>query len=265
MSEPLRVLSLGAGVQSSAVLLMNLAGELGPRLDAAIFADTGGEPAAVYEHLGRLGELAAAAGLPLLTVREGDGLEAAERDPDRHGFSQVPYHVHDGRRPRMTRRQCTSHFKLTPIRRKVRELAAGRPVEQWIGISLDEVHRMRDSGVGWVTNHYPLVEARLTRHDCLLWMERAGHPRPPRSACYFCPMHNTADWRDLRDNHPEAWAAAVAYDEGLRAGQFPAKGLESPRFLHYSGRPLAQVDLSTPAEHGQLDLFGAECQGMCGV
>lgn len=39
----LKVLSLGAGVQSTTVLLMSWAGEL-PPLDCAIFADTGWEP-----------------------------------------------------------------------------------------------------------------------------------------------------------------------------------------------------------------------------
>lgn len=266
MSEPLRVLSLGAGVQSSAVLLMNLAGELGPRLDAAVFADTKGEPAAVYDHLSFLRAEAEKAGLPLYVVEQGDGLEQSVYAPDRHNFGQIPYHLNDGTRPRMSRRQCTTHYKLAPIRRKVRELAAGRNVEQWIGISLDEIHRMRDSGVKYVTNYYPLVENRMTRHDCKLWMARNGFPEPARSACYFCPLHNTHDWRALRDGAPEEWAKAVRFDEDLRNGTITVtKHLESPAYLHFSGKPLAEVDLSTPEDHGQLDLFGEECQGMCGV
>ncbi len=47
----LRVLSLGAGVQSTALALMAAHGEIGPMPDCAIFADTGWEPKAVYEHL----------------------------------------------------------------------------------------------------------------------------------------------------------------------------------------------------------------------
>lgn len=47
----LRVLSLGAGVQSTTLALMAAHGEIGPMPDCAIFADTGWEPAAVYEHL----------------------------------------------------------------------------------------------------------------------------------------------------------------------------------------------------------------------
>lgn len=47
----LRVLSLGAGIQSTTLALMAAHGEIGPMPDCAIFADTGWEPQAVYEHL----------------------------------------------------------------------------------------------------------------------------------------------------------------------------------------------------------------------
>src|SRR4051812_25177815 len=47
----LRVISLGAGVQSTTMALMAAHGEIGPMPDAAIFADTGWEPKHVYDHL----------------------------------------------------------------------------------------------------------------------------------------------------------------------------------------------------------------------
>ena len=46
----LRILSLGAGVQSTTLALMIELGEV-PMVDCAIFADTMGEPKKVYEHL----------------------------------------------------------------------------------------------------------------------------------------------------------------------------------------------------------------------
>ena len=50
--EPkLRILSLGAGVQSSTMALMADAGEFGIKPDAAVFADTGWEPEPVIKHL----------------------------------------------------------------------------------------------------------------------------------------------------------------------------------------------------------------------
>ena len=55
MTATHRYLSLGAGVQSSTALLLAARGDIAP-FDAAIFADTGWEPAAVYAHLDRLEE-----------------------------------------------------------------------------------------------------------------------------------------------------------------------------------------------------------------
>ena len=50
--EPaMRILSLGAGVQSSTMALMAEEGAFGIKPDAAIFADTGWEPKPVIEHL----------------------------------------------------------------------------------------------------------------------------------------------------------------------------------------------------------------------
>lgn len=44
-----------------------------PKIDFAIFADTGWEPAAVYAHLSRLErEIAAPAGIPVLRVSSGN-------------------------------------------------------------------------------------------------------------------------------------------------------------------------------------------------
>lgn len=279
----IRILSLGAGVQSSTVLLMSLAGEL-PRLDAAVFADTRDETSATYRHLWWLAERCAEAELPLYVVADPKSRGLTEdltdvlegRRPP--GIAQPPLHMRgnaEGGSRLQIRRQCTLHLKLAPIRRKVRELAGltGRRspsepvVTQVIGISLDEAHRMRDSGEAWIVNEYPLVDRRLTRHSCLVWLERHGYPRPPRSACVMCPFRNTEDWRELRDTDPDGWAEALAYDELVRhAGHvWSAKGLAGEAFVHYSGRPLAEVDLSTEEERGQLNLFGAECQGMCGV
>ena len=50
MKTDLRILSLGAGVQSSTLALMIEKGEV-PTVDAAIFADTKGEPKVVYDWL----------------------------------------------------------------------------------------------------------------------------------------------------------------------------------------------------------------------
>jgi hypothetical protein len=71
-------------------------------------------------------------------------------------------------------------------------------------------------------------------------------------------------WRDLRDNSPDEWDDAVAVDKVIRTGG-NLRGVKAEQFMHRSLKPLDEVDLSTWAEKGQPDLFGEECEGMCGV
>lgn len=170
----------------------------------------------------------------------------------------------------MIRRQCTKDYKIVPIRRKVRELAgltrrrspSVPVVEQWIGISFDEIIRMKPSFEAWQVNRWPLIEEQMSRRDCLRWLERHGYPVPPKSSCVGCPFHSDDEWRRLRDTDPDAWASAIEVDEAIRTG---LRGIRGEVFLHRSGVPLAGADLSTPSDAGQLDLWGNECAGLCGV
>lgn len=274
----LRVLSLGAGVQSTTVLLMSCRGEL-PKLDAAIFADTQWEPAAVYEHLAWLEEQAREAGIPVYRVTAGniraDALKSIVGGRKNGGerWASLPFYTRmaESDREGMVRRQCTREYKLDPIRKKVRALLGTAPgrtvppdtlVEQWIGISADETRRMRLSPDWWVRFRYPLVfdcDPPMRRQDCLAWLARHYHDRTvPRSACIGCPFHSDAEWRALRENRVE-WADAVAFDAAIRR-RF---GMRGDTFLHRSCRPLAEVELD--ADPNQTTLWGQECLGMCGV
>lgn len=295
----LRALSLGAGVQSTTLALMAAHGEIGPMPDCAIFADTGWEPKAVYKHLEWLmspnvlpfpvhivsvgnirdGLMDAADGrrwasIPAFTkIVTPAGAEVPVLDENEEGElvevstrRTATQTVSIG----MIRRQCTGDFKIVPIRRKVRELAGltrqRSPkvsiVEQWLGISLDEVVRMKPSREAWQVNRWPLIERRMTRYDCLRWLDRHDYPRPPKSACLGCPFHSNSAWRAIRDQDPSAWADVVEVDRAIRTG---LRGIRGEVYLHRSCVPLENADLSTAADHGQLDLWPNECEGMCGL
>lgn len=269
----LRVLSLGAGVQSTTLALMAAHGEIGPMPDCAIFADTGWEPAAVYEHLAWLMSPNVLP-FPVHVISGGDIRGDLLRAGAGQRWASIPAFTRTVRGGRfdigMIRRQCTKDYKIVPIRRKVRELAGltrrrspKHPVvEQWIGISLDEVIRMKPSFEDWQINRWPLIEQRMSRHDCLRWLARHDYPAPPKSSCIGCPFHSDAMWREIRDHDPEGWSEAVTVDREIRTG---LRGIRGEVFLHRSAVPLDQADLSTPQDHGQLDLWGNECEGMCGV
>lgn len=268
----LRVLSLGAGVQSTTLALMAAHGEA-PMPDLAVFADTQWEPRATYDHLSWLmsGNV-----LPfgVWKVTRGSLRKALvdRRNTSGGRFAAIPWWTinPDGSRG-MGRRQCTSEYKLEPIMRAVRELLgkerreriAANSVEVMIGISLDEAQRMKPARQQYMRNVFPLIDLRMTRHDCVRWLERHDYPTPPKSACIGCPFHSDIYWRDLRDNRPIEWADAVDADRQLRLGE-PGK-MRPIEFMHRSCVPLDEVDLSTAAERGQPDLFGNECEGMCGV
>lgn len=262
--QPMHIISLGAGVQSTTMLLMALAGELEPMPIAAIFADTGWEPPAVYRHLDWC-EQQMAGRMPLYRVTggdlRGDVLRYVRKEASRGWW--MPFHAlnQDGRAS-MLARQCTRDYKVRPIRRQVRALMAEQvatSATQWIGISLDEATRMKPSDMRAITHRWPLVEKRMTRHDCLLWLERNGYPRPPKSACIGCPFHTDEQWRAIKAD-PAAWTDAVAFDAEIR--QLRGRG---EVYLHRSLKPLPMVDLSTEQERGQMGLWDAECEGMCGV
>lgn len=270
MTAPqLRVLSLGAGVQSTTLALMAATGEI-PAPDCAIFADTGWEPRAVYEHLDRL---EAALTYPVYRVSAGNLRDDIEgKHSARSGrFAAVPWFTRDDKgQIGMGRRQCTAHYKLEPLARKVRDLLGhngrGRVrgvVEVLVGISTDEAARMRPARVRYMQNVWPLIDLGMSRAACLRWLERAGW-HAPKSSCIGCPFHSNTQWRELRDNAPEEWAEAVRLDALIRDGG-SARGIVAQQFMHRSCKPLAEVDLSTWAERGQPDLFNMECEGMCGV
>jgi hypothetical protein len=260
-AEPtIRVLSLGAGVQSTTLLLMACEGAL-PKLDAAIFADTGWEPRRVYEHLDLISVRAAEQGIPVIRVAKGD-LRADSTDPA-HRYTSVPYFIRnpDGSEG-MGRRQCTSEYKLTPIRRKVREMLGapapdfrrvprGRVAEQWVGFSVDEIGRVSDKfAVRYMTTRYPLLELGMDRKACERWLRSRGWTSVAKSACIGCPMHGNRQWRDLRDNHPDEWADAVTLDAAIRKGGSHRLPLRGEAFLHRSRVPLAEapIDRVTSAE-----------------
>ncbi|HEV2327371.1 MAG TPA: hypothetical protein VGY56_01130, partial [Verrucomicrobiae bacterium] len=136
---------------------------------------------------------------------------------------------------------------------------------QWIGISVDEAHRMKDSRKSYISNRWPLVEQNILRRQCLDWMAGKGYPKPPRSACVFCPYHHDNEWRRLKTEEPRAFAQAVDFERRIHAALAVDETWHGTIYLHKSMKPLEQVDFRSEEEMGQTDMFGNECEGMCGL
>jgi len=276
-----QILSLGAGVQSTALYLMFLNGEFDEMLDYAVFADTQEEPESVYKHLDWLRSLG---GPPILTDtagKLGDDLIHG-RNSTGQRFASIPAFTSStpGQTGGMLRRQCTAAYKIGVCERIVRRQVIGLEyrqrmpknvkVVQYFGLSYDEprrVSKVRNRFVGhpWAEGRFPLFDDEMTRADCVTYLKEQKIPHEvPRSACVFCPFKSNLEWRLLRDNDRAGWARAVEVDEALRRpGTVANRNLEQAMYLHRSCLPLAAVDL------GQKDACGgvahSECEGMCGL
>jgi hypothetical protein len=265
--KSLRILSLGAGVQSSTLALMSKHGDIEP-FDAAIFADTGIEPKKVHQWLDWLEPQ-----LPFPVYRVSKGslhdaslkIHVSQKTGNKYLKSLIPAFVlkPDGK-VGMFGRRCTADYKVKMIERTVRKILNikrfskknGVLVHQIIGISLDEAHREKPSEITAIKHIYPLLDLNMTRTDCLVWMAAHGYPEPPKSACTICPYHEDVMWQELKFNSPEEFNKVVEFDDVT----------EGIPFLHQSCRPIDQVNFIKKPKHKlhQTRLFGNECTGMCG-
>jgi hypothetical protein len=255
-------------------------GELTPMPQAAIFADTGDEPAAVYKWLEWLEEQ-----LPFPVIRVRATRHGVEQPPlsemsiirrtSKNGNVYVtpslPLFVKNaGGGKGMSQRQCTREYKIDPINRKIRELANVKRGEKEpqalvaIGISTDEALRIKPSRAVFVKHFWPLIDAGMSRQDCKDWMAEHGFPEPPRSACVYCPYHSDKEWIRLKTQDPEGFAKAVQYEKDSQAAYEDCTLLDGVPYLHADRIPLEEVKFDN-ADPKQADMFNNECEGMCGV
>lgn len=292
-----RVLSLGAGVQSTVLALMADKGLFEHCPEYAIFADTGWEPRAVYDHLDWLEGALKNIKIHRVNVKygkkrprnqHGEFLKANLRDHLMNGvnssggkFITVPlYMVNKDGKPAIGRRQCTREYKVTPIQKAIRHdilkikprhhLPKGQWVEQWIGISTDEMVRMKDNREHWIINRWPLIEAAdMNREDCKAWFKEHYPKRAlPRSACIGCPLRTHAEWLDMKKNDPKSWKEAVAFDEALRESERTER-FGKELYLSTKRVPLSEIENIPVSYRSSKEMtkrmLQEECEGMCGV
>ena len=269
-----KVLSLGAGAQSTVLALMAERGYDGMKKpDLAIFADTKWEPPAVYEHLEWLKKQLS---YEVVTVSAGDIKQNILHGVNSDGgkFLDVPVFLRnsDGT-PSVAARQCTNHYKIIPIRREIRKrlgIPDGRrfpkdvQVEMWLGISADESNRAKPSRDEWIDRTFPLMDMGMTRADIYNWFNsRYPGRRLPRSACVGCPYHDDMEWKWLKENEPDSFKDAVRVDWSLRNVPEARGSLRGEAYLHKSRKPLGEVDFSVTQDYD--DFMASECEGLCGV
>lgn len=217
----LRAFSSGGGVQSTAVLVLAAQGRIDFPLH--LFANVGddSENKATLRYVREVAQpYADEHGLELIELRRkatkphNATLLRQLRRPGSRSI-EIPVRIGEGM---PGQRRCSSDFKVAVVARELRARGAtpDDPAVLGIGISTDEIDRARqglDKHFPWTTKVNPLLDLGLRRSDCRPII--AGLPIPPRSACWFCPMHSRREWEQIRQEQPEDFAAAVVLEAEL--------------------------------------------------
>lgn len=273
-----RIDSLGAGVQSTAMYLLACEGRR-PAPDACVFADTGGEPAYVYEHLDKLEEYGRQiGGPPIYRVSAGN---LADDTFTKRSVSPPIWQKKPNGDIVPGGRWCTDKYKTRPINRFLKELAAvGRGEKQALvkvalGISTDEWMRAKTSREPWLTYEHPLlsvdqqrerepVSLAMSRADCIDYLTGLGWKDVPKSACVFCPFHSNELWAEVKELDPVGFGAAVEFDKRARHGTRNQDEDGITFWFHRSGVPLHEVELPEyvpGAGHGGVGCSPYSCPG----
>jgi hypothetical protein len=226
--------STGAGVDSFGMACLMRIGEL-EKPDAVIFADTQGESPETYQHIEQVQKpLYAEMGIKWITVTRGDLF----KDTLLRGNTPRPPF-------------CSWMYKRDVINAYLKQNNL-TPARAWIGIGAEEAHRgYKTSAVKWVENHYPLLDAGITRYQLEQIIEASGLPKPIKSGCWFCPWRGKTYWLGLKQRDPDRFKLAVAM-ESLTQHKIP-----NGAFTVTELEPQSQID---------WDDVGEQCtSGYCEV
>jgi len=256
--NPLRILSLGWGVQSWTLAAMAALDEI-PKPDYAVHADTTHEMEGTYSHAKKWTPWLEEHGIPVATVQSNNTDVLGGKTPGQDSSYRIMP-------PAITKnlltaekgqlnRQCTQDWKIAPLHRFARSIigkTSPECVEMWMGISLDEWSRMKTSRQQYIKHVYPLVDRRLDRSYCVAWLEQHGLDIPPKSACTFCPYHNKDYWKRMKQAGGADWDEAVTVDQDIR-NMGKGAGLEFEMFVHSSGLPLEEA-VRIPEDYGATQM-----------
>lgn len=244
-----QIWSCGGGVQSCAIGALIVSGKL-PVPDLALIVDTERERSSTWAYFDavlhpRLMDV----GLDIKRVKKSEF-----SDVDLFGGADddtfLPGGYHAGGKTPM---YCSNEWKTFVARRWIRAQGV-KECNLWMGMSCDEMSRVRISGLQWLEHRFPLIELEMRRSSCVKAVLDLGWPMPPRSSCWLCPNATNREWLALKKDWPEDFQKAVQLERDARI-------IDPGMTLHSSGKTLDQVDFN----ENQLTLFENTCAGMCWV
>ena len=258
LPKKVEIFSHGGGTQSAAITALIVQGKL-PKPDFVCIVDTERERQSTWDYLDAVIRPALlTVGLDVHRIRKS---EYGSKPP--HGFDFLSHNENTVLIPAFTSQTdqtgkmpgfCSKTWKVETMRRYCRESldVPSAQQKQWIGFSLDESRRavrmMKGEEYQAGLIRFPLIhDVPLRRQAAIAVVEKMGWPTPPRSACWMCPNQGDHEWRDLKANAPDEFAAACALEKEVQA-------VDPHAWFHKSCVPLGEVDFTAPD-----DLFDRAC------
>lgn len=267
----MKILSFGAGMQSTALALMSCENAMGrpapypavPVYDAVIFCDLGLEPPWVDDQMEFTRRACERSGISFYVLNAPLYQDFTENFGERRAVS-IPWWTlaEDGRKAKMPR-ICTIEYKVETISRFVRWDLLGyrkgqrlrsedvKGHELHIGFSAEEKRRCKENSNRLFVNHFPLVEMGLTLADNYRYILERWGLDTKASACAFCPFHRNYFFQHIKEHAPETYAAVVHVDELLR-DKTPKPPMESDLFISRSRKRLTEL---TPEDCADAECF----------
>lgn len=256
----INVISLGAGKQSSYMLLNALEGKYKYYPDYAIFSDTGCEPKYVYDFLDWLVKYVKQKYNFDITIVSAGNLQQDITEylkGKKERVAAIPLRLSEN--GGLIMRQCTQDYKITPLRKYLKKIRQKQKVRLWIGISMDEIERIKNSNVKYIENYYPLIENQIFIDNIINWFHVNEIMEPGKSACLICPFHSDAYWSIFKKQFPEEFEKACQFDDLIRI--YP--NLRRKTYLSKHLKPLREIDFT---QHPSLfPEMIEECEGLCGL
>jgi hypothetical protein len=244
----LEVWSCGGGTQSAAIAALICKGRL-PKPDMAVMIDVEREKSATWRYAEAvlIPELAKI-GVNLVIKKKSEFTDVDIYSKDERLVLIPAFTLLNGQVGKGSA-FCSGEWKRDVVMRYLRSEGV-ESCRNWLGISLDEVSRVRGPRRKWFQPHYPLIfDVPMTKADCIhLVVNEMGWPEAPKTACKMCPNHDHQGWRRMKQEDPEDFAYAVQFDLDLRK-------THPHMYLHTSCVPLGEVDFSSDSPTGQGDLF----------
>jgi hypothetical protein len=210
------------------------------RPDLIVIADTGREVASTWETLAKMRE-------------RGFDIHVAP-----HTLSRVDLYALNGDLliPAYTRPAgrlggfCSNEWKQRVVRRWLRAQGV-KACDLYMGISMDEAHRMKPSGLQWMRHVYPLLDLGVTRAQCIEAIRAVGWGVPPKSRCFMCPHQSPSEWAELPASEK---ARAVELEAAIQRK-------DSNVYLNNSRLPLPEALTNLSGQ--ELPVDGCDSGGYC--